>query len=87
MKTLLFVQTGDGRPKCVPTMRYERERLFSVPGWTPAHSDIGGDHDRWWLVECENADAGRRVIASGVWRMRDGAEAYEGRILAQGAKT
>ena len=70
-KVLLFVQTGDARPKCV-------YRLLANLPWDALAEAIGdarddgarGDTlaelaaraDRWWLVECENADEGRTII-------------------------
>ena len=77
MRTLLFVQTGDGRPKCVRSWAVE-----------PA-SEVVFDrvrHYRWWLVECENAEAGRELIllnVSGPWTH---AVNVPGRILASGGK-
>ena len=71
-RVLLFTQSGSERPKCVPTPRWMREGhdaqhvcemaesmpTATAPPWMRALSRA----DRWWLVECENADAGRRVI-------------------------
>lgn len=70
----MFVQTGDGRPKCVPTpgwlsasdAQYVREMAESKPSpWKKKHWTKAVDAaDRWWLVECEGADAGRAIIAA-----------------------
>jgi hypothetical protein len=71
-RVMLFVQTGSGRPKMVPTpgwlgegdTQHVREMAASKPGpkcrqvWIRAL----GAADRWWLVECENADKGRYAI-------------------------
>ena len=111
MKVLLFVQTGDGRPKCVGRTwpfeftRYgiEAPRLKQL-GEPPRHGShhqarVLAKADRWWLVECENADAGRFVIANavkhgGIWTRGDvygpcapsGYPEFMGRILASGGK-
>jgi hypothetical protein len=80
-RVLLFVQTGDGRPKCVG--RYSE-------GLTARQCEHRSAADRWWLVECENADAGRKVIAfveSLPADKRHTAECYDwGHILASGGK-
>ena len=85
MKMLLFVQTGDARPKCAGgAVHFTRAgyrtgyncKIASDPvmsalgdsktawGWwtTPGPWNALLDSDRWWLVECEDADAGRAII-------------------------
>jgi hypothetical protein len=61
MKELLYVQTGDGKPKCRksfgPSQGLNRAR---------AHAYVSNVSDRWWLVECENAEHGREVIAHSI---------------------
>lgn len=64
MKTLLFVQNGDARPKCVsrsagfdPAERIQGQEWLADSGfyvwWNVHHKAMRSD--RWWLVECENA--------------------------------
>ena len=115
MRVLLFVQHGDGRPKCVGRVRewfpalmqprYEDERTpkqrvddFVANGWSlPAGSAQfkctarQKQHhllaDRWWLVECENADAGRALIGGGrpfYFKRCERFVTPRGRILASG---
>jgi len=98
-RVLLFVQTGDGRPKCFSS--HGVNRSLYTDGWRLSESALTaqGAADRWWLVECENAEAGREVIASGFGWLRT-APAREGprgpvetgpirtsRILASGWKS
>lgn len=86
---LLFVQTGDGRPT--------RRKNFSAhrqdAGWLRYAIDYASNVacDCWWLVECENARAGRIAIAKFVdfrsalpWKLPR--VFGPGRILACGAK-
>lgn len=99
MKVLLFVQTGDERPKCVGSgswlartgpfmecvqaIRDGRDVLQSQQEWRAANAD------RWWLVECENADAGRLIIACsrGECDSPEGCVCKNyGRILASGGR-
>jgi hypothetical protein len=67
---MLFVQTGDGRPKfvclCQPFAIGSGIVIGPEPGYRVSleHSYKLSGADRWWLVECENAEAGRRVIES-----------------------
>lgn len=100
MRVLLFVQAGSERPK-VARLRYQ---AWLKRGDGTAISDQRiGEHavrwapdgwDRWWLVECENADAGRAAIAQhdlglAMLPFRNGVartEFPEGRILASGGK-
>lgn len=103
-RVLLFVQTGDARPKCYgPTTKapeHARGNRYSLA--FGCFDTVYGTHrqheaqvaaDRWWLVECANAEDGRFVIecdreAGGVLRdhyASDGERIY-GRILASGGK-
>lgn len=108
MRVLLFVQTGDARPKSIGgNRRLDGEalngrwdsraiaRAMQELAITEEVSAIGAD--RWWLVECENADAGRAAIecyeggtgctAGRVFRFdhcRSGR--HPGRILASGGR-
>lgn len=96
MKVLLFVQTGDARPKVA--------KQFGVrAGWAEqyfARIRFGepGQPERGWLVECANAEAGRVVIETHVQARKygpdatvhfefwDGVSKRHGRILAQGGR-
>ena|SRR5689334_7387027 len=109
----LFVQVGDGRPKYVgrayPRSLDHRGRTRSLVHRTEgalwwAAPWVAGEArsaDRWWLVECENAEAGRVAIADAVYRPTEAlikSEAWAwirrlpllasctGRILASGGK-
>ena len=81
MRTLLFVRVGDGRPKCVKQFGSDKARGLQYLGHL-----VRPEQGRWlyWLVECENAEAGRRVIAGGVLR---GGNRFDGRILASGGRS
>jgi len=75
-RVLLFVQTGDGRPKCcrstvVSSLYLQPEhgdprQWFNCTGrwWVSQEwwNKHGRNADRWWLVECENAAQGRVII-------------------------
>lgn len=94
MKVLLFVQTGDARPKCVsrsvghdPAERLQGHRWLADSGfylWWTAHEKAVAAA-RWWFVECENAAHGRVLISE--WRARRelGVSQSPG-ILASGGK-
>lgn len=94
MKTLLFTQTGDARPKCLGSVAIggPRGEKYIDSGDSCYLSDyqsfLLGTADRWWLVECENAEAGRIVIADVA--ARDAGEYVmgitPGRILARGGR-
>lgn len=75
-RALLFVQNGTAKPKVLATgARNEAAaRLAAEPH--------GRYFDRWWLVECENAEAGRRIIAG----IQSAPGGDEGRILASGGR-
>lgn len=76
MKVMLFVQTGDARPKCA-----SRETPCRVNGeWWYSRwaSEAKAAADRWWLVECANADEGRMIIGC--------CPGDDRRILAQGGR-
>ena len=104
MKVLLFVQTGDARPKCAGgAVHFTRAgyrtgyncKIASDPvmsalgdsktawGWwtTPGPWNALLDSDRWWLVECETAYHGRKVIEAAAR-----GEQTVGRILASGGR-
>ena len=107
-RVLLFTQTGGGRPKYVG--RAYCERMFDHRGqerWL-VHKDADGERwfsnpsvkretnfaDRWWLVECDNAEAGRtlilrsqRVGGEDEWtKAIDAHEPVAGRVLASGGR-
>jgi len=70
-RVLLFVQTGDGRPKQIAVahgedrsdqrhaMRVELDGFFV--SWVAAKVATKVS-DRWWLVEAESAEAARTLI-------------------------
>lgn len=66
MKVLLFVQSGEGRPKCVKQfggrMAWARQYFSKIRFGEPGQPSQG------WLVECENAGAGRRLIEATIKR-------------------
>lgn len=78
MRVLLMTQTGSERPKVThsppdyygPTeLRFWlSEFVILMQGeraiWWKKYQKAAKDADRWWLVECANADAGRAIIAS-----------------------
>lgn len=101
-RVMLFVQTGEGRPKCMGSYAG-----WSRPDFAPqqfaawrgkeagAKAANGGAFyqaliaDRWWLVECENAEAGRLIIALQVlkaWGAVADKARETGRILASGGR-
>lgn len=77
-RILLFVQTGDTRATCA-WWSNDGERPPVTPSGqlyalrfklgSAADAVACGQHpaDRWWLVECENAEAGRSLIAESLW--------------------
>lgn len=102
MRTLLFVQNGEGRPKAWNPGREYVEHppriQMHADAWrlaNPTPARCGARlcavirADRWWLVECENAEAGRATIAHepfGAAVHRVGCACKNGRILASGGK-
>ena len=101
-RVLLFTQTGDARPKCVrafaPGNEYQRnparfashlETFSHIKPMPYRDLRLAYDADRWWLVECANAEAGRGVIA---WTRTGGPDPIInepcpfGRILASGGR-
>ncbi len=75
-RVLLFVQTGDGRPKCLraPTEYWDHPNRVEaqVAIWRAAVNPTNEPSatvkrliaaDRWWLVECPSADVGRVAIS------------------------
>lgn len=84
MKVLLFVQAGNARPKCA-----SRETPCRVNGewwYSRRASEAKAAADRWWLVECANAEDGRAVIAAMVEYGGGVGEGGLGRILASGGR-
>lgn len=109
-RVMLFVQTGAGRPKCVARLAaglrtdYYAEAVHFKNGmvaWPLARQSWSSAvADRWWLVECENAEAGRALIAAKrSWRgdlldksgpvlvALPSGQLTEGRILASGGQS
>lgn len=64
MRTLLFVQTGDARPKVGGEYTYRAAQRYAGDSemWMRVTALGKWMADRWWLVECEDADAGRAII-------------------------
>ena len=95
MRVLLFTQSGSERPKVArysPSVCAHRPTAaapescgccrgtgYAVEPWASLKST-----DRWFLVECENADAGRRLIAA--FKVHRGRILHASRILASGGK-
>jgi hypothetical protein len=80
---LLFVQSDDNYPPVVsPTTKWQRGMLLEHgAGYCSGGVIAILEHVRWWLVECENADAGRETIAQHGKHLADRGP---GRILASG---
>lgn len=82
MKVLLFVQTGDARPKCYAGVCDAARGRGWIEGdgsgfvFTARAALAKAAADRWWLVECANADLGRMAITTQTEQF--------GRILASG---
>lgn len=96
MKVLLFVQSGDARPKCVKSFgdrRHSAESYFAI---VRKRLGEGGQPERAWLVQCGTADMGRTCIEATVastkygpgpsvhFDLWDGVAKRHGRILASG---
>lgn len=90
---MLFVQTGNARPKCVGQLplRFAASvaikwlRRLDASWWTPVLKATAAD--RWWLVECANAETGRGLIAKALHpdAMPQPFDSHtDGRIVAQG---
>ena len=64
MKLLLFVETPwTKRPVSVPGTVINTTGAWGY-GYSQRQIEIRSQADRWWLVECENAEAGRAIIES-----------------------
>ena len=74
MRTYLFADFGKGPRVCTAAAR----RQAIVDGIGPSAAR------RWWLVECDSADAGRAIIARAEVGMWHGGIVREGRILDSG---
>ena len=92
MKTLLFTQMGDARPKCtggvhprsgVVTEAKLGERWCKL---TMTQKRAVATADRWWLVGGTNADDGRVVILQEQVFTPE-LKRTLGRILASGGRT
>ena len=62
MKTLLFVQNGDARPKCVKSFGDRRHNAMNYFNAIRPRFGSLGQPECGWLVECANAEAGRATI-------------------------
>ena len=85
MKVLLFVQTGDARPKCVAWDLSGRASCVEFFSGFRRWERVRERPHRWWLVECESAEAGRRLIEADDGERFAMGSRY-GRILASGGK-
>jgi len=94
-RVLLFVQNGNARPKRIATLTRARAIFYRDVGQEPdadesllmltgIQSAIQQAADRWWLVECENAQAGRVIIEHAGKPVLP--HPLAGRILASGGK-
>lgn len=87
MRTLLFVQDGERKPVVV------REKLLRYANgavmWGPRMTFAKERADRWWLIECDNAEAGRwTLLKLGKARGPLFPTSFrEGRIIASGGKS
>lgn len=95
-RVLLFVQTGDARPKCVKVFKGReadaRAYFAKIKFGDPAQPERG------WLVQCHKADWGRTCIEAAVAAVQygpgpsvhfdfwDEMSKRHGRILASGGK-
>ncbi len=98
MKVLLFVQTGDARPKCVKSFGDRRHNAINYFNAIKPRLGSEGQPERAWLVECANAEAGRTCIEATVastkygsgpsvhFDLWDGVAKRHGRILASGGR-
>ena len=81
MKVLLFVQTGDARPKCVKSFGWNgaasgRQYIAKIPFGEQ------GQPERGWLVECLDAEHGRGMIEHHLKHGEDAVPSAIGRIIA-----
>lgn len=98
---MLFVQTGDARPKCegrlgplgeIPWQRCPAalKAALGECGLSSEQQLAVESADRWWLVECKNAEAGRGTIYIALNPPPVGSAFTTtfpvGRILAQGGR-
>lgn len=85
MKVLLFVQSGNARPKCAKSFGGRAHSAMQYFARVRERLGSEGQPDRAWLVECENAEDGRTVIMQ-ERVLPDGIVSTLGRILASGGK-
>jgi hypothetical protein len=93
-RVLLFVQSGDARPTCRGEWCRQPSTYANLhtgaPSGTKKQRTAKRAADRWWLVECMDADAGRAIIAencgSDPVAVRMGPHVVTGRILASGGR-
>lgn len=83
VRTMLMVERKTGVVCCSmsPPTHYtsetEKDWIVRCTDWANGRTDR-----RWWLVQCQNADHGRALVA--LWE--DGALVRNGRILASGGR-
>lgn len=94
-RVLLFVQTGDARPKCVKQFGEDKARGLQYLGHL-----VRPESGRWlyWLVECRNAADGRMCVEASEastkygpgpsvhFDLWDGVSKRHGHILASGGR-
>lgn len=85
MKVLLFVSSGDARPK-VAYSNQASLRYMATCSQRTLNAVYAPLKSRWWLVECENAEAGRAIIHDSAKWERGTSECAIGRILASGGR-
>ena len=99
MRVLLFVQTGDARPKCAKSFGDKPGAVGKAKAYLAA-IPFGeeGQPERGWSVYCHNADYGRTCVEAAVAAVKYGlgpsvhydhwigVSQRHGRILASGGK-
>lgn len=88
MKVLLFVQNGGARPKCVKSFGDRKRNALAYFDAIAKRFGSEGQPERAWLVECDDAEAGRHCIAGGCepYRCHRADGPMSCRILASGGK-
>ncbi len=95
-RVMLFMQSGDSRPKCVKQFGADKARGLEYIGHL-----VRPEAGTWlyWLVECVNADMGRTCVEAHVASTKygpgpsvhfdfwSGVSRRHGRILASGGRT
>ena len=94
MKTLLFVQSGDARPKVAKSFGVRTHAAIKYFARVRERLGREGQPDKAFLVECASAEAGRTIIRGVPGHMHTGndcntcsAYQFNGRILASGGRS